>query len=626
MTRWSPSSVLVVIALVVAGLVVLDLGMPSAASDSRDPVAAGPAVGGAWYCAAGGVGETDDLSVLTATPMTSSSPSDTEIRALDGQSTVVAAQPVFPGSARLTDLEVEGVGGDGAVGAAVRWWDEPTATSRIWRIGGQGATGLVSGPCASAPSPTWYVPGLSTAEGGSAQLYLANPFGTDASVSISFTTPSGPVAPILLENVSVPAASVATLELGEYIPRQADIGVSVTTRSGRVVVEGVQRLDPAIGGIDAVALVRAAPRLSETWTIPWSLTDPSDEATPAGEGDIVGAPASTEDAGSEEPTTDASSTSEPAPTESDPTEPDPSEAATEVDPEELETEAPSANEVRTASPGKGTASWIWVSNPGVEAAAVTVTLHTATGPVVPDIGDELLIEGGQVLRVDLRGLLPPGQSAAGATVRSENGVPVVAGMATLVAPEADNPDRTGYTSQLGWPESDSAWVVPGETGEGRQQVLHLVNPGADDARVDVAVWDGAALRRPEGLQGVRVGAGSLLELDVTEVVAGAEHMAAFVTATEGSVVAGRHSVGEDPADWVAHTGVPARLWSGGDVVPPVDHDPQLIERLGTTGGLPAVDPDAVDPDAVEPSPDPTLAPSTPPTPTTPSESSSTEAG
>ena len=586
--RWSPAPLLLAVALVVGGLVVVDLGAPSEATGLPDPVAAGPAVGGAWYCAAGAVSETDQLSVLTATPMSSSSPSDTEVRALHGESTVVATQPVFPGSARQTDLAAEGVQGP-AVGAAVRWWDEPTATSRIWRIGGQGPGGLVSGPCASGPSPTWFVPGMSTAEGGTAQLHLANPFAADASVAISFTTPSGPVAPILLENVSVPASSVTVVDLGEHIPRQADIGVAVRTRAGRVVVEGVQRLDPAIGGVDAVALVRAAPRLSETWTMPWSLTDPVEPS---------------------EPDPAAAEAESPTPTE------EPADDPTEVDPTDLEAEVPTGRQVRTESPGRGTASWIWVSNPGEESAAVTVTLHGADGAVVPDIGDELLVEGGHTLRVDLRGLLPAGQSAAGATVRVENGVPIAAGMATLVAPESSSPNRTGYTAQLGWPAGDGAWVVPGETGEGRRQVLHVVNPGADTAVVEVAVWDGAAVRRPEDLQGIEVAPGALVELDITEVVAGAQHMAAFVTAVEGTIVAGRHSVADEGrADWVAHAGVPASLWSGGDVVPPVDHDPQLIERLGTTGGLPSLEPGAVEP---SPAPTPTAPPSPVPTPTTPS--------
>ena len=586
--RWSPSALLTVVALVVGGLVVADLGAPSEATDRPEPVAAGPAVGGAWYCAAGAVTETQDLSVLAVAPMSSSSPSDIEVRALDGSPTVVATLPVFPGSAREVEVLGEDVRGE-AVGAAVRWWEEPTATSRIWTIGGQGPGGVVSGPCASAPSPTWYVPGMSTAGGGTAQLHLANPFREDASVSISFTTPTGPVAPILLENVSVPSSSVAVVDLGEHIPRQANIGVVVQTRAGRVVAEGVQRLDPAIGGVDAVALVRAAPRLSETWTIPWSLTEPVEAVAPDPE---VAEP-------------DTSSTEQP-------TAPDGVEGDAA---EDTGTDPVTARRFRTPSPGPGTASWLWVSNPGVEAAAVTVTLHTTDGAVVPDIGDELLVEGGHVLRVDLRGLLPAGQSAAGATVRSENGVPVAAGMATLVAAEAADSDRTGYTFQLGWPSGGDSWIVPGETGEGRRQVLHVVNPGADPALVDVAVWDGAALRRPVDLQGVEVAAGALVELDITDIVARAPQMAAFVTATQGTVVVGRHGVRQSgAADWVAHAGVPASLWSGGDVVPPVDHAPQLIERLGTTGGLPELDPEVV-----TPSPDPMLTPTPPvsPTPTVP---------
>lgn len=619
--RWSPSLLLAIVVLVVGGLVVADLRSPSTATDQPEPVAAGPAAGGAWYCAAGAVGDDDELHVLTAAPPGPDSPSDTEIRALDGTTTRVATQPVFPGSARLTDLGTDEVQGD-AVGSAVRWWDHPTATSRVWEIdGGEAASGLVSGPCASAPSPTWYVPGLSTAGGGTARLYLVNPFASDASVSISFTTPTGPEQPILLENVSVPEASVEVIELNEFIPRQADIGVVVETRSGRVVVEGVQQLDAAIGGVDAVALVRAAPRLAETWTIPWSLTDPAsdvgefeeDVLDPGGDEVDDGDPVE-EDVTEDDVTGDGTVDEEVAPTD-DPTDGSTDEPTDEPT-DEITDPVPGLDDdqvVSTESPGDGTASWIWVSNPGDEPAAVTVALHSRSGAVVPDIGDELLVEAGHILRVDLRGLLPAGESAAGATVRSENGVPVVAGVSTLLQPESGDPDATGYTSQLGWPSPDPSWVVPGERMAGRTQVLHLVNPGADVAVVDVALWDGAALRRPSALQGVEVDAGALLELDVTDDLDGADQSVAFVTASEGSIVAGRHSVGSEVADWVAHTGVPASLWSGGDVVPPVDHDPQMLEQLGTSGGLQPRDPDVVEeptPTLTEPSP---TEPTSPPT-------------
>lgn len=564
MTRFSPAPLLLGVLVVIGALVVVDLQSPSTATSSPEPVRAGSAIGGAWFCAAGAVGEDDELSVLSAAPESSDAPSDTEVTAFDGARTQMADQRVFPGSARSVDV-TEAV--DAAVGTELRWWESPAVASRVWRRDAPDAvSGTVSGPCAQSPSPTWYVPGMSTADGGQARLYLANAFASDASVSITFTTPTGPEEPLVLENVSVPSHSVEVVDLNEYVPRQADLGVAVTTRAGRVVAEGVQVLDPAVGGVRARSLVPAAPQLAEVWTMPWTLTSPTEatEETP------------------EEP---------PAPS------------------------APTGERVvSTSAPEGGTAGWIWVSNPGEEAAAVTLTLHTASGAVVPDIGDELLVDPGRTRRIDLRGLLPAGRSATGATLRSENGVPVVAGASSLLAPEAGDPDQTGFVTGVGTPEADTQWVVPGEGAGQRTQVLHLVNPGAEDAVVDVALWNGSVLRRLDDLEGVTVPAGALVELDVTDVVAGGAHMVAHVTATEGAVVAGRHSVGSGRAAWIAHTGVPSRTWSGGQVVPSVDHAPHLLERFGTSGGLQDIQPG-------EPAPSPTPTPTTPlPTPTSTSTS------
>lgn len=558
---------IVVVAVVVGAIVLIDLGVPSTATSQHEPVSAGPSVGGAWYCAAGAVGETDDLSVITAAPEASfARPGDVEVTALHGARTRIAEYQVFPASAREAPFGEE-VAGE-AVGAAVRWWDRPVVGSRVWeRRTSEGVSGIVSGPCASAPSPTWYVPGLSTADGGTAQLFLANAFPSDASVTITFTTPTGPEEPVRLQNVSVPANSVEVVTLNEFLPRVADLGVTVETRSGRVVVEAVQELAAAVGGVEARTLVRAAPRLAETWTIPWSLTDPT-----VPEEEVTAAQEETEDA-----------------------------------------DEPSAI-VSTSSPGNDTASWLWVSNPGEEAAAVTITLHTADGPVVPDLGDELVIEGGRLLRIDLRGALPPGLAAAGATLRSENGVPVVASTSTLYEQQSGDPGETGYTSQLGSPEPARSWVVPGEAADGRDQVLHLANPGGDDAVVDVTLWNGSVDRRPGELQDVTVPAGSLVELDVTEALAEAPASVAYVTASEGAVVVGRHSVSEDdgPDEWIAHVGVPSDLWAGGDVVPSVDHAPQLLEQLGTSQGL-----QPRDVNDIAPTPTPTAPAPTEPTPTTP---------
>lgn len=542
MMRLSGPSLLLLVAVVVGGVIAVDLMEPSAVTSQPDPVEAGPAVAGAWYCAAGAVGEDDDLVIVTAATTAATDPADAEITALHGDRTLVASHPVFPGSARRTALS--GDLGEGLVGVAARWWERPVVASRVWRSSPpDGVAGTVSGPCASAPSPTWYVAGVSTADGGTARLYLANPFTTDASVAVSFTTPTGLQEPVRLQNVSVGARSVIELELNEFIPGEADLGIVVQARSGRVVAEAVQQLDAAIGGVNGRSLVRAAPQLAETWTIPWSLMDPVTF------------------------------------TDDDGAEPEP-------DTESLI--------VATASPGNGTTSWLWVSNPTSDAAAVTLTLHTEVGPVVPDIGDEILIEPGRITRIDLRGLLPSGVSAAGATLRSENGVPIVASISTLLRPDVADPGLTGYISQLGWPEPDASWVIPGEAPGTRRQVIHVVNPGADTAIVDVALWNGAVLSRPAGLQGVEVGPGRLVEFLVSDLVSGATHMVAYVTSSASPVVAGRHSTGGSPVEWIAHTGVPSSLWSGGAIVPAVDHDPYLLERLGTVIDPPPDDDDAVD--------------------------------
>lgn len=550
MMRLSGFGLLLTVAAVVGAIIAVDLMEPSEATSRPEPVEAGPAVAGAWYCAAGAVGENDEVVVVTAATTASTDPADAEVTALHGDRTLVASHPVFPGSARRTVLP--GDLGEGPVGVAARWWERPVVASRVWRSSlPDGVAGTVSGPCAVAPSPTWYVAGVSTAEGGTARLYLANPFATDASVAVSFTTPTGLQEPIRLQNVSVGARSVVELELNEFLPREPDLGIVVQARSGRVVAEAVQQLDAAIGGVNGRALVRAAPQLAETWTIPWSLMDPvafGDDDAPEPDPDDPDDP----DGGSDDPTEETAAAEQGA----------------------------DGSIVSTTSPGNGTTSWLWVSNPTTDAAAVTLTLHTERGAVVPDIGDEILIEPGRITRIDLRGLLPAGLSTAGATLRSENGVPVVASVSTLMRPDVADPSVTGYTSQLGWPEPDTSWVVPGEAPGTRRQVIHVVNPGADTAVVDVALWNGAVLSRPAGLQDVEVGPGQLVEFLVSDVVSGATHMVAYVTSSAAPIVVGRHSVGGSPVEWIAHTGVPASLWSGGAIVPAVNHDPYLLEQLG----------------------------------------------
>jgi hypothetical protein len=543
MTRpLSPALALVLVVIAVSTAVGLDLADPSQATTRPEPEPAGPAVAGAWYCAAGATSDQSTVHVTAAVPPGGSAPSEIEFGLqVGGAVTELSSERIFPSAARAIDIAP----GRDAFAISARWWDRPAVVARTWSVEGPGLpTSLVSGPCVPGPSTTWYLPGMSTAGGASARLYLANPFDTDASVAIRFTGPTGGIEPILLENVVVAAHDVTVVDLNEHIPRQADFGVVVEARSGRVVAEGAQLVSPAIGGIAGGTLVSATPRLATTWTVPWSVTDPVGDEVPA----------------------DAES-----------------------------------------GPG-GTASWVWISNPGDDAASVSLTLHGVNGPAVADIGDEIAIGPRSVVRVDLRGLLPPGESVAGATVRSENDVPVAVSVGSVLR-DGGSADRSGFTAQLGAPDADSAWVVPGEFTGGRDQVLHLVNPGAEPAVVDIALWVGASVLRPDELRDLTVGPGALVEVSLTAFLPEAADHTAFVTASQGTVVAGRRGMSrEGPARWVVHTGVPGALWRGGDAVPVVVHDPYLVERLDTSLGLPTDQPEPVVPTEVGTEPSPTFSP------------------
>lgn len=500
--RLTAIAAVVIAALIGVGLVLDDV-LPEPARAVPGEVAASVAGAGAWYCAAGDTADGSTLATVIASPPSDATlPADVvpsgfregatlsgdRLQVFSGSDAVVATNPELP-----------------AVGLAVRWWDTPAAVTRVWERRTPGVpSGRVEGPCPSAPSDTWVVPGLATAGGAQAVVHLANPFGTDAAVTLTLTTPDGPLEPKLLENVVVPDHSVRTILLNEHAPERADVGVIVRTRSGRVVVEAVQSFNAAIGGIEGLSLAPAAPVAAETWTAPWIQV---------------------------------------------------SDAA---------------------------AAWAWITNPSDDPAAVTLTLHTEAGGTVPEGLEELTIAPRATARVDLRGLLPEGAREAGVTVRSDNGVPVTASVATQYGGE--DQDRTGLAMQIGAPVPATSWILSGGATAGRRTFVDLVNVSGEPVTVDLAVWAGGPLARPDALQGVTVPAGAVSRVEVTEVVGEAPGHSVFVSA-DGEVVAGLRSFApEGPIDVVAHLGVPASTWVSGGLAPPTQQAPDLTQRLGTATG------------------------------------------
>ncbi|MDX1619596.1 MAG: DUF5719 family protein [Nitriliruptorales bacterium] len=504
----------VVVGALVAGLIalglVLDGVMPSSEAGQGEPTPR-TAGAGAWVCAAGDTREGSTLAVVAAAPPVGQ-PDDEPVGGepatlalvpfSDGEALEIVSTQVFPNGAvaspvepRLTD-----------VGVVARWWDVPTAVTRNWVVDVEGAPGgIVAGPCQPALSDRWVVPGVATAGGAQARLVLANPFSAAASVTIDLTTSDGLVSPKRLENVVVPAQSTATVELNRHAPEQADLGAIVTVRSGRVVVDGLQIVDAAIGGIEGRSLALAAPQAAETWTIP------------------------------------------------------------------------------AVANGENESSWLWVTNPSDEPAALLLALHTPTGGIVPEGLEEIVIDPGVTQRVELVGLLEETVEHASVTVSSDNGVPVVVSAATQY--RAEDPARTGLTVALGSPVLDTSWVLsPGPLTD-RQAVVDLANPSGAPAEVDLAIWGGGGLQRPDELAGLEVPAGGRLSVDVSEFLADPSvPVTVFVLAVDRVAAGIRAYRPEGVLDPVAFAGIPARVFEVGAPMRRVSFAPDLSVRLGTRSG------------------------------------------
>lgn len=199
--------------------------------------------------------------------------------------------------------------------------------------------------------------------------------------------------------------------------------------------------------------------------------------------------------------------------------------------------------------GNEQSAWVWVSNPGDEATDVRLVLHTEDGPVVPpDSG--VTLAPGTTQRIDLRGALAEVGSAA-VTVRSAPGVPIVASGAVLRLVE-DDPVRGGVAVVEGQVAGGGIRAALSAGGAaGSQHVLALVNPGDDDAVVDVAVR-GAGAAEQSVETGVRVPAGSSIRLDLAEQLPEEGAFAVTVEVTDGVIAAAVvRRTGEGPLDLVA---------------------------------------------------------------------------
>lgn len=268
-TRRLPALVVLAAALVAGGIadsrLRTDASPEAAAIGSQVPLAApGSARSSAWYCPGAPVtGPQGEGSVVVA---------NAGARRLTGTVTV------FPdrGESRRVPIDV---GPSGR--ASVRLADLVTSTyaSAVVELDGgeavaetvaNGALGESVAPCTSSASSTWYfAEGVTTRDANEVLLAL-NPFPDDAVVDIVFSTEEGIVSPQALTGLSVRGQAMTSVKVGDFVQRRGAVSVSLTARTGRLVVGRVQTFDGSASrkGISA-ALGAAA--LGPVWYFPEGL-------------------------------------------------------------------------------------------------------------------------------------------------------------------------------------------------------------------------------------------------------------------------------------------------------------------------------------------------------------------
>lgn len=239
-----------------------------AAPETLLPVAAvAHPISSTWFCSGGtavGPGLGADLSLVVANADDQGTKALVTVFGPGGKR---KAKPVqVPANGRVRVYARDILPGDWAAATVEVFGGRATVERRV-----EGADGFDVGPCSSIAAKRWYVPSGSTVRGATERLVLFNPFPDDTSIDIRFDTDDGTLSPRALQGVSVPGRSLRVLTI-ENPARRRQVAATVTTRTGRIVVDRIQSYDgtgdPVTGG-GATPLDTAAPRgLASTPAIP----------------------------------------------------------------------------------------------------------------------------------------------------------------------------------------------------------------------------------------------------------------------------------------------------------------------------------------------------------------------
>lgn len=223
---WPAAAALTLVALLVVTAAAVEVSSPAVAVQA-EPIAVDPPSSGTWYCPV--TASAEETAVVSVAAATERESTVTLVRYPEGVAT--ADEPVqvtadAPIEVTLTEAAA-------ATPVSLRWNGGPVVAS--WRVEGQDTAGA---PCAPDSSPQWHITGFDTSAQSASRLHLFNPFGVPAVAEVTFGTPTGPVALVLTDNITVQPGTSVALDLNEYEPEQLDLAVTVEVLAGRMVAQG----------------------------------------------------------------------------------------------------------------------------------------------------------------------------------------------------------------------------------------------------------------------------------------------------------------------------------------------------------------------------------------------------
>ncbi|MGQ0743363.1 MAG: DUF5719 family protein [Acidimicrobiales bacterium] len=241
------------------------------------PIASPPSAGSsAWFCA-GATARADTPAEGTVVVVNT-----TEV-GLQGTVTALGVAPL------ITDVDRVEAAPTGSVALTLGPYgrsafrlrdlvDSPFAAAVVELNGGgvvvdlttSGPLGESATPCVSSASPTWHFAEGSTARDVSQIVSVANPFADGAIIDLRFATDEGVAEPVALEGLAVPARSMVTVDVGQFVQRRNEVSTTVVARTGRVVAGRLLAWDGS-SGRRGVSVTMGATAAGTEWYFPDGL-------------------------------------------------------------------------------------------------------------------------------------------------------------------------------------------------------------------------------------------------------------------------------------------------------------------------------------------------------------------